>query len=217
LFLFRQFRSRLFQRLLSGTLLVVVTCGVIGLPFSAPVPAKNGRFPCDNCPCGCSTAEYCWDKCCCYSDTEKLQWAADNHVQPPDFLVARVGPTDRQLANSPVQQVSKPVASCCCCAKSPEPTSCETNREAEASAPESDRGKTGTVLNVQHMPTTRLVRLEDAARCHGIDLMWSVFSAVVVETGQPAITLTEPLLLFCLAIGNERTVTVYCCPDPPVP
>lgn len=32
-------------------------------------------FPCMDRPCGCSTAEQCYTKCCCHSPAERLAWA----------------------------------------------------------------------------------------------------------------------------------------------
>lgn len=43
-----------------------------------------------NCPCGCSSAESCWNSCCCHTDIEKLAWARKNSVRPPEFLAKRV-------------------------------------------------------------------------------------------------------------------------------
>ena len=47
------------------------------------------RYPCEACGCGCSSAAHCWDKCCCHTDAEKLRWARQNGVRPPDFLIQR--------------------------------------------------------------------------------------------------------------------------------
>ena len=39
--------------------------------------AKDGRvpFPCQNRPCGCRSAASCLKRCCCFSATQKSQWA----------------------------------------------------------------------------------------------------------------------------------------------
>ena len=45
-------------------------------------------FPCMNSPCGCRSAEHCWHNCCCHTLAERIQWARENHVRPPDDVLA---------------------------------------------------------------------------------------------------------------------------------
>lgn len=42
------------------------------------------RYPCEACPCGCSTADYCWKSCCCHTLAERITWAKRNDVRPPE-------------------------------------------------------------------------------------------------------------------------------------
>jgi hypothetical protein len=44
-------------------------------------------FPCRDRSCGCRTAEQCWKSCCCHSNREKLAWAEQHGVTPPDYVV----------------------------------------------------------------------------------------------------------------------------------
>lgn len=183
-------------------LLVVFFVGTIGLPVLS-IPPKSGRFPCENGPCGCATADHCWDKCCCHSDVEKLQWAIDHGVKPPDFLVARVGKALALVASAPTRPS-------CCCSKSV--GQCVTEQSApigssEIAADEASRPP----------PAMRLVLLEDAARCHGIDLIWSMFNGVTIDTRSAVLARIEPPFLYSLAIGNDRPTSLVRCPDPPVP
>lgn len=62
-----------------------------------PIPTGSGRsnskdrsasFPCQNRPCGCRTAEQCWKRCCCFTNSQKLAWASANSVHAPAFVVA---------------------------------------------------------------------------------------------------------------------------------
>ncbi|WP_345324778.1 hypothetical protein [Novipirellula rosea] len=205
LFFFHSPRSNTLKRIISVTLLIVLTCGMTGLPISAPLPEKTGRFPCESCPCGCSTAEYCWDKCCCHSDAEKLQWAAKNNVQPPAFLIARTRKSlDLSLVKSETSP-SKPATACGCCSGASAKCAAKPATAADQdSSPELP-------------PKTRLVRLEDAASCHGIDLLWSIFSSAVIPNRPPTLACCTPLLLFRFAIDNEQAVAIPHCPEPPVP
>ena len=205
MFFFHSLRSTIFHRIISAALLMVLACGMTGLPISAPLPEKNGRFPCENCPCGCSTAEYCWDKCCCHSDAEKLQWAADNHVQPPAFLIARTRNSFPVSLAKGETKPPKPAALCGCCSAAT--AKCTTNPNLAADHDtESDS-----------LTNTRFVRLEDAASCHGIDLLWSIFSSAVIQTRSPTLAFCTPPLLFRFVIGDEQAVAISECPEPPVP
>jgi len=72
----------------SALLYLVVALGV---PLPAPQAAEKDLsqpFPCMFSQCGCRTAEECWRHCCCHSLAERLQWARENHVQPPDYVLA---------------------------------------------------------------------------------------------------------------------------------
>jgi hypothetical protein len=40
-----------------------------------------------NSSCGCRDAEQCWRHCCCHTLAERLEWARENHVQPPDYVL----------------------------------------------------------------------------------------------------------------------------------
>ena len=76
----------------SVALYLAVALGLpIPLPRATPsAAAKDARkpFPCMNSPCGCRDADQCWLHCCCHSLAERLQWAQQNHVQPPDDVIA---------------------------------------------------------------------------------------------------------------------------------
>jgi hypothetical protein len=69
----------------------------VALGFSFPIPHQTlnaaGKdattpFPCMNSPCGCRSADHCWHNCCCHTLAERIQWARENHVRPPDDVLA---------------------------------------------------------------------------------------------------------------------------------
>ncbi|QDS93394.1 hypothetical protein FF011L_21640 [Roseimaritima multifibrata] len=191
--------SRLLRRLTCSLLLVVLSCGWIGVPFYGPVAEKEGRFPCEHCACGCSSALYCWDKCCCHSDQEKLQWAAENDVVPPEFLVIRVA-----QAFSASGLVEAPKCGSCCGGKT---ATCSqpANADAQADGTPSDSSR------------ARLVRLEDAAKCRGIDMIWTLFSNIVVPSSPATLLCVLPMLLFRLQVFDLQAESMSYSPDPPVP
>ena len=65
--------------------------------------------------------------------------------------------------------------------------------------------------------TTQVVRLEDAAKCRGIDLLWSMLSAVAVERARPIAAIADPPLLLRLILSDELSISIDDCPEPPVP
>lgn len=41
------------------------------------------RYPCEDCPCGCTGAAQCWAHCCCHTTEQRLAWALERGVRPP--------------------------------------------------------------------------------------------------------------------------------------
>jgi len=87
-----------------------------GLPIC--VPGANDKdlsqpFPCMNCACGCHSAEQCWRSCCCHTLAERLAWARENRVQPPDYVLAEA----RTQGIDVCEDAHQSHHSCCCCAK----------------------------------------------------------------------------------------------------
>ncbi len=55
--------------------------------FGFPVPEVAGGwdgtpYPCQHHNCGCRSARQCWTQCCCFSQQEKLAWAAKRGLTP---------------------------------------------------------------------------------------------------------------------------------------
>ncbi|WP_146596733.1 hypothetical protein [Novipirellula galeiformis] len=62
-----------------------------------------------------------------------------------------------------------------------------------------------------------MVHFEDAAKCRGIDMFWSLLASVVVDWETTTIQPFAPPLLYYLCIDNDRAISVFSAPDPPVP
>jgi hypothetical protein len=96
-------------------------------------------FPCQNHPCGCQTAEQCWQNCCCFTAEERWAWARAHNVEPPAYAEKPAEkPADNPVENAAAdgwstpklrdrgKPAAKPVKSCCsasrgrsaCCAAS---------------------------------------------------------------------------------------------------
>jgi hypothetical protein len=79
------------RRLVAVASLVGFLATASGVPvFNARV-GPNGKdisqpFPCMHSRCGCQNAESCWRGCCCHTNAEKLAWAEENGVTPPEYV-----------------------------------------------------------------------------------------------------------------------------------
>lgn len=189
------------RRSLQWFLLAVVVFALTGFialpkPFS-PNSMIAERYPCEGCACGCPTAEFCWNECCCHSDQEKLRWAERNGVTPPDNLVARDSQSDANIACS-----AKPA----CCSK-------------RVSADASDSSATeyaGDNDSVKSPRATVGVLMWKAAECRGIQNLWTLLATIYVAPSD-AICRIDPPLLGWIPSFDEHAVSHLSHPDPPVP
>lgn len=78
------------RRAVSATLLVVYAIVAVGvpLPVGNATQTSGEAYPCANHACGCRSAEQCWRSCCCYTLAERMDWAREHHVRPPEFAIA---------------------------------------------------------------------------------------------------------------------------------
>ena len=62
--------------------------GTLGVPLPRLRLAKDlsQPFPCQNHRCGCASADQCWRGCCCFTNLQKLAWATEHGVQPPEYV-----------------------------------------------------------------------------------------------------------------------------------
>ncbi|HEV3300601.1 MAG TPA: hypothetical protein VG055_13215 [Planctomycetaceae bacterium] len=81
--------SNLLKKAIALLLLLGVLVEVAGIPVVSVAKKDRSRpYPCQDRPCGCASADECWHHCCCMNNKEKLAWARENGVTPPDFVVA---------------------------------------------------------------------------------------------------------------------------------
>ncbi len=217
-----------FRRALCLTLLAVLTVGLVGLPIQfsptdtpdgavASAAASGERFPCEASACGCHSAERCWDRCCCHSDAEKLRWAAENGVAPPAFLV-------RRAAESPAPPK--------CCSHQSAPTQTLASDSPWSPARESatrhgaredhiDADDPDVTASSHDSPAAiaslRTIRLDQVAKCQGIELIWTLLSTVTVEKNGPPSFAVDPPRLGSEQVIDETADSIAQPIDPPVP
>lgn len=169
---------------------LLVSLGIMFIPVTGRSihAATDERYPCENCSCGCSSAEQCWSHCCCYTMEERLEWALRNDVVPP-------APYDA-LFREYKKNHSRPESCCadkhhhaetCCSADKP---SCGTH-----DSPANVRGRGGLIAWG--------VKSLTPAECRGLFLR-VITVAVVAPTIIPAkVLMHEPRVQSLLIVNDE--------------
>jgi hypothetical protein len=177
--------TRRARQILACLLMISFSGGVTGIP----VVESNGKdrshpFPCQDNPCGCSSAEECWHHCCCHNNREKVAWANAHGVIPPTFVVEAAEKEDASA-----EQVCEHHAGCpSCAAKShaahSSPTvacgsgsCCSHKHESSVAAPAPAAKKQVRV---------RLVLSDLARHCRGLPQLWTLLSQVLPAPISPA-------------------------------
>jgi len=193
------------QRVACAGLLAVLVLPLLGVPISVsrPIASRESatddqRYPCESHPCGCVSAHYCWDRCCCMSDSEKLRWAKRNDITPPAFLLARVNQSTLSDGGSACQITTSPARRSCCSGSAHSSQSSAANADSD-------------------QPTDRVsVLYWEAARCQGLQWNTATCGCLVV----PLSTLrwrSDPPLIARLLPSNEVATSFISGLDPPIP
>lgn len=199
-FRMHEFATGVLCRCAAWVLLAVVLVAIVGVPMPVKVMRlSDDAYPCQDCQCGCSSAAHCWDRCCCHSDVEKLAWASEHNVIPPVFLVERV-------AKHQTTSIAGAVVNKSCC----------SSRQTCCSDPSTD-AETRTVQDSEAAPLLTMVRLEDAAQCRGMQLVWTLLSSMVIGQSPSKNVRPEPPLIGWLRVTDDRANSLLSAIDPPVP
>ena len=164
----------------------------LGIPLPLPAGKVSGQpYPCMNHRCGCQSAEECWRNCCCMTLEERLIWARENHVRPPDFALAEARAQGIQWAmywpDEPNQQGStqcvaiEPTAEQSAC---PEPSGrCPCCKPAVSECPCCACQHCASKATCQEKRSVSGVLLVEALKCHGVGENWQ---GLVISLPPPA-------------------------------
>lgn len=199
------------RRFICCALLATVVVGSIGFPV---LPGSTGeRFPCEGHACGCRDAQSCWRNCCCKTNLEKLAWAFENRVTPPEYVVAA----------AKVELVRTGGSACCgggqCCKDGSQPKSSRlaqlkhrlsptANLPQQENPPESELSAPSFGL--------KLVPLAIQQRCRGLTAVWWMLGHVVVDFPAPP-QMSAPLPGERIAICSEFALSRGDAPETPPP
>lgn len=161
-----------FQYAVPITLLCAILFTSLGFPVFRPKTQKSEeRFPCESCSCNCSEAEHCWRACCCHTNLQKLQWAIDNEVEPPDYVVAAA----REEASKQTEQI--------CRGELKSELVATQDSSSEKSGGCSHCGQTVRLKDVGNenedsddQDSGKLIRITDLRKCQGWPPIWSVLA-----------------------------------------
>jgi hypothetical protein len=179
--------------LVSLALLVSVCASLFPLPVGWDRRSEKDLstpFPCQNRPCGCRTADQCWKKCCCFTDSQKVAWAKAQRVRVPEAVVISA---KLECAQSEQQK-----RGCC--------------RVATSKAPQADARS--RVANAEERHETIYVIASLAQQCQGQPWSWSTLPWAIL----PQVSECRSFSLFpCEKIVLISASSMKFCLRPPVP
>ena len=132
------------QPLVSVLVVLAIVAASLGVPVALQPQKDTSRpFPCMHHRCGCGSADACWHGCCCMTLAQKLAWAEERGITPPDYALAQADAEELDKSQSP-----KACGSC-------------SHRGCELAAAKTPAGtEVGLVLSV------------DFRRCNGLASLW---------------------------------------------
>jgi hypothetical protein len=174
------------RRLIAGLTLAAYLAAAVGFPLPARARTKGGPpFPCQNNPCGCQSAEQCWQHCCCYTVEERWAWARANHVEPPPYAAKPSGGGWRTVRLRDRAAAADHPAGCPCRAAAAETVSGCTHCAPAPAAKSCCKKKPKAAPR----RTTRGVRLAlglTTNHCRGNATLWVGTGAVLPAVPQPS-------------------------------
>ena len=212
--------SKAFRRLMS--LLALLCLAAILFPLLiAPVaqidPGKDTSqpFPCQNRPCGCRSAEQCWKKCCCFTNSQKVAWAKANGVDLPDYVLV--------AAKNETATTKKPCALCLKDdARNTQPK-CETNvtsttgkRQSSVSAAPTSVSSTPVPRVTSARPkTSKWIHSVYSAECQGQPAFSLCFPASIIPAQVIPVTISVEMTEFVHSVSERLHLTSLRPPLPP--
>lgn len=202
--------SKAFRRLMSLLALLCLAAILFPLPI-APVaqidPGKDTSqpFPCQNRPCGCRSAEQCWKKCCCFTNSQKVAWAKANGVDLPDYVLA--------AAKKETAAVKKSCALCSKTKDNGEKSKCEESIASKNSTSETSAAQSPKTL--ARTKASKWVLSVYAAECQGQPSTTMCFPATIVPARVVAVTISVEMTEIVHEVSERLNSTTLRPPLPP--
>jgi hypothetical protein len=185
----------------------IVTAAGVPLPLTAR-PAKTGEaYPCAGGACGCRSAQQCWRSCCCHTLAERLDWARQHGVRPPDDAIAAAVRSGLDVAWLQNPLKSKNLCAKTCCASKANSTARCCQTVASKKQPKTSKGG-----GCAHCATTPAAPSDNngdnqfvvwrAMKCHGNSLNWLAAGPVLIDI-RPSIAHQLPLTSWLGATASD--------------
>ena len=181
--------SPVLRRCFVAAMLAAYVAVVAGVPLPAgKTQHKSGElFPCASSSCGCDSADTCWSGCCCHTLPQRLAWAKQNNVRPPEFALveARRAGLDTSPWNGSPKLVKATVAAKSCCSSKNSVAaapSCCSKKTAAAGTCCSSKRDSKSDDNDRNNSDRNIIGWR-ALACHGQSLNWlaAVPTLITVE------------------------------------
>jgi hypothetical protein len=173
------------RRLFACLALLSYVTTALGFPLPAPSQKQSDQpFPCQNHPCGCQSAEQCWRHCCCFTPEQRLAWAREHKVKPPEYAEkpAPQGWHTVRLRDRDKASAKPHAATSCCTAQSGTKPCCQQASSRKTSARAAARPKSDS--RSQPKPGLRWSLGLAAQHCQGLSTLW-VSTGTVLPPGPP--------------------------------
>lgn len=208
--------SRQTTRRLTG-LVALFTFVALSLPLplsSGPNSDKDRSqpFPCQNRPCGCRSAQHCWQKCCCFTNAQKVAWARRHRVAVPEQVLAAA-----RREESPFPKTAKS----CCSKPAQAPVDrqlhlAHSSQDAALSVGETEqrRQAPAAARTSSPRPASKVVIGALAGQCQGQDWTRFVVPAWILPTARVPAPPVVPSVSTCVPASEAVPVLSH---QPPVP
>lgn len=182
--LFRDRRYAIAGRLFVIAALGGFLAGTVGMPVVLTETNKKDRsrpYPCMDHACGCRSAEACWRSCCCFTNVQKLAWAAENGVKSPEYVYAAVakerpGVSMASCCESHGKSCGEKKMSCC---------------EHEAGHLHGDADEAEEETESTSGWSIEFVSAVEARKCHGQAELWMALGAVALPPAKVELHLEQ--------------------------
>lgn len=179
---------------------------------------RSRPFPCMNSPCGCGSAEQCFESCCCHTPAERLAWARRHGLGSAvtDALERRVAAAVIPAA----PDAGLPVGGSCCssaAARAPvEAESCCDTGPAEATPePAAALGSRDEASSAAPAVGVTGVTLRAMLACQGLLTQWLTVSGSLPP---PRFDGTQrPLPVGVIDVRDVLVPSTAGAPEPPPP
>ena len=114
------------------------------------------------------TADACWRSCCCHTNQQKLAWARENGVTPPDYVVVAAA---KEVIVAAAKEKTSPIAKSCCSSKG---SCCDANSSSAT------KSLPGTKIERDETTSTLvIVSVQDYQKCRGLASLWMTISHAI--------------------------------------